>query len=111
MQTYVTDKAGTFNLHPLTFKRISAAGAQLRKDGVRIHDLDPETNPQMAAEIARQCIASWTLEGGAEPLKGLGPRQARELLMEDPYVMAFVLGKSKEQADERAKDFEVVSGN
>lgn len=111
MQTYVTAESGTFNIHPLTFKRISAAGAQLRKDGVKIQDLDPETNPQMAAEIVRQCIAGWTLEGGADPLKGLTPKAARELLMEDPYVMAFVLSKAKDLADEWAKRFEVVSGN
>ena len=111
MQSYVTAAGGTFNIHPLTFKRVSAAGAQLRKDGVPIKDLDPETNPQMAAELARQCLAAWTLEGGEEPLKGLTPKAARELLMEDPFVMAFVLSKAKEQADEWAKRFEVVSGN
>jgi len=111
MQTYVTAESGTFQIRPLTSRLVSAAGAQLRKEGTKIENLDFETSPFASGEIARQCIASWTLPDNSEPLKGLGPKAARELLMDDPYVAAFVLSKAKEQAAEWAKRFEVVSGN
>jgi hypothetical protein len=61
--------------------------------------------------MARQCLVSWVLPDGSEPLKGLGIKAAREFLGEDPYAAAFILAKAKEQADEWAKRFEVVSGN
>lgn len=111
MQTYQTAEAGSFEIRPLTTKLVSAAGAQLRKEGTKIETLDFETSPLASGEIARQCLAGWTLPDGSEPLKGLSPKAARELLMDDPYVSAFVLGKARELADEWAKRFEVVSGN
>jgi hypothetical protein len=111
MQTYVTSEAGTFQIKPFSAKVIAAAAAQLRKEGHKIETLDLETSPMASGEIARQCLSGWTVGDGVEPLKGLTPKAARDILMEDPYVSAFVLAKAREQADEWAKRFEVVSGN
>lgn len=111
MQTYQTAEAGSFEIRPITPKVLASAGAQLRKEGTKIESLDFETSPLASAEIARQCLAGWTAADGAVPLKGLAPKAVRELLMEDPHLIAFVLSKAREQADEGAKRFEVVSGN
>lgn len=111
MQTYTTKQAGSFEIRPLTPKIISAAGAQLRKEGLKIESLDFETSPVASAEIARLCLAGWTATDGTEPLKGLAPKAVRAVLMEDAYMQSFILARAKEQADEREQAFEVVSGN
>lgn len=112
-KTFETKGAGTFEITGIVPARVAEAGRQLKRDGIAtdLSTSDLESSPLLSAELARVCIVRWTMPDGTEPLAGLKPRAARELLLQRAGVIDFVVGRAREIEKEDAADLEVVTGN
>lgn len=111
MKEFTLETGEFMTIKPMTAAVLETASRQLAREGIVVKADSPiHDNIELQSETVRQVLVAWKLPDGSEPLAGLRPAKARQVIRETPG-MESVLETAQALAKKAAEARKIDLGN